>query len=596
MFLIHYCKYSTTYSFPLLKTQQLTLSFLISFYLSLGVFNAYAEGTKEIMPTSSAHGMLLIYPGFTNFATYDCSETLQLKIRVSTSSENIHYGFGDVLNDDGSIVTGNTQYRIKNPSGTVVFTGNVPKSGTGYISTYEQAVAGPVATSGSTGGYTGLMFDATMTGDYIIEFSTAASTRYMFKYFDITVATSTGTKKPGRVWSKSWQLTAQTENFSTYYPFTGSMYVYSDDNIVTKVYFNSIQPYVFSVTCNDVGTNYTGDPIVDRQSKYGTGIDLLAQYKIFLNDPDNNLYPTGTFGSITAPITTQSFCNGGTNFFITVNKSGKVEMFFDINPLPGVQPEDLKITQDVVAGSNTIYWPGTNGLGQFIANGTTIPVVITYINGLTNLPLKDPDNNPNGFIVSLIRPVGPTPKIYWDDSQIGGTVNLDGCVTESGCHAYGTGIGNSNTINTWWYASSTSTDTIEFEYRYTSYATVNAPLCPGGTLVINGNTITTPGTYQATLVNYMGCDSLVTYNVSNATNPTVTLPPDATLCPGEDFVLDAGPGQAGYLWSNGEFTQTITVNQPGTYWVTVTNAQGCTATDSFIYSSSAPGPIMIKHN
>lgn len=573
---------------------------LLLIALLMAVQALYAEGTKEIMPTASSHGMVIIYPGFTDFATYGCSDDFRLKIRVNTASENIHYGFGEVLESDGSIVAGNTEYRIISPTGTVVFTGTVPKAGTGFISTHAQAVAGPTATSGSTGGYAGLMYNPTMSGDYYIEFSTASSNRYMFRYFDITVATSTGTKKPGRVWSKAWQLTAEiVQPFGPYNPFSGSVYVYSDDQIVTKVNFNNIQPYVFSVTCNDVGTNFTGNPEVDRQSKVGTSINLLAQYKIFLNDPDPNVFPSGTFGAITAPVTSQSYCNGGADFYITVNKVGKVELFFDINPLPGVQPEDKKVTEEVVVGMNTIYWDGTNGLGQYLTNGVTIPITITYINGLTNLPLKDPDNHPNGFLVTLVRPTGPIPKIYWDDIQLqssGGTTNLDGCLGGEGCHSFTDNIGDGNTINTWWYASSTSTDVIQFEYRYTSYATASAPLCPGQTLVINGQTITTPGTYPFTLVNYLGCDSIVTYTVNAATNPVVNLPPNQTLCPGDEITLDAGPGYASYLWSTTATTQTIVASQPGTYTVTVTNAAGCQASDSFVYSSSGPPPNPIKHN
>lgn len=570
---------------------------LLLMALLMAVLAMRGEGTKEIMPLSSSYGMMIIYPGFTDFATYGCSDQFRLKIKISTSSENIHYGFGDVLDNNGSIVTGNTEYRIRDPNNIVVFTGTIPKSGTGFISTHAQAVAGPTATTGSTGGYAGLMYNPSMSGDYYIEFSTSASDRYMFRFFDITVSTSTGTKKPGRVWSKAWQLTAEIQNFSNYNPFTGSMFVYSDDQIVTKIGFNNIQPYVFSVTCNDAGTNFTGDPEVDRQSKYGTSINLLAQYKIFLNDPDNAVYPTGAFGALTGPVTTQSACNGGTNFYIPVNKVGKVELFFDINPLPGVQPEDMKITENVVVGLNTIYWPGTNGLGAFMTNGTLIPVTVTYINGLTNLPMKDPDNHPNGFVVSLIRPTGPNPKIYWDDTQIaGGTVNLNGCTAMEGCHSFSSGIGDGNTINTWWYASSTSTDLVEFDYRYTSYGTGTASLCPGATLVLNGQTITTPGIYQHTLINFQGCDSIVNYTVSAATNPVVNLPPSQTLCPGEEITLDAGAGYATYVWSTGAATSSIVVSQPGSYSVTVTNAAGCQASDSFDYTSSGPPPNAIKHN
>jgi hypothetical protein len=44
--------------------------------------------------------------------------------------------------------------------------------------------------------------------------------------------------------------------------------------------------------------------------------------------------------------------------------------------------------------------------------------------------------------------------------------------------------------------------------------------------------------------------------------------------------LDAGPGFSNYYWSTGANTQTISISSPGKYWITVTNAQGCTRTDT----------------
>jgi gliding motility-associated-like protein len=44
--------------------------------------------------------------------------------------------------------------------------------------------------------------------------------------------------------------------------------------------------------------------------------------------------------------------------------------------------------------------------------------------------------------------------------------------------------------------------------------------------------------------------------------------------------LDAGAGFSNYYWSTGAGTQTISINSPGKYWVTVTNQQGCTRTDT----------------
>lgn len=49
------------------------------------------------------------------------------------------------------------------------------------------------------------------------------------------------------------------------------------------------------------------------------------------------------------------------------------------------------------------------------------------------------------------------------------------------------------------------------------------------------------------------------------------------LCPATSFLLDAGSGYSSYLWSNGQTTQSINVNQTGAYRVKVTQSSGCIA-------------------
>lgn len=56
------------------------------------------------------------------------------------------------------------------------------------------------------------------------------------------------------------------------------------------------------------------------------------------------------------------------------------------------------------------------------------------------------------------------------------------------------------------------------------------------------------------------------------------------FCSTFDVVLDAGSGYNSYIWSSGASTQAITVNQPGTYVVTVTNSF-CSAVDSVTITS-----------
>lgn len=52
------------------------------------------------------------------------------------------------------------------------------------------------------------------------------------------------------------------------------------------------------------------------------------------------------------------------------------------------------------------------------------------------------------------------------------------------------------------------------------------------------------------------------------------------ICSGETTDLEANSGYASYLWSDGSTTNVISVTTGGTYTVTVTNAVGCTTSDS----------------
>lgn len=96
----------------------------------------------------------------------------------------------------------------------------------------------------------------------------------------------------------------------------------------------------------------------------------------------------------------------------------------------------------------------------------------------------------------------------------------------------------------------------------------------------NGDTTQTttvgPGTYIVVVTNSFGCSSPSSDTANIVLNiPTPTLGQDTVICdPNGSIAIDAGSGFTSYLWSNGDQTQT-TVVQPGNYYVTVTNADGC---------------------
>ncbi|MCX6257483.1 MAG: T9SS type A sorting domain-containing protein [Bacteroidia bacterium] len=73
---------------------------------------------------------------------------------------------------------------------------------------------------------------------------------------------------------------------------------------------------------------------------------------------------------------------------------------------------------------------------------------------------------------------------------------------------------------------------------------------------------------------------LATVNYCDSINLTTSLPATLYLCDVSSATLNAGPGFATYLWSNGATTQSIQVSYSGFYSVTVTNDSGCIAIDT----------------
>ena len=65
--------------------------------------------------------------------------------------------------------------------------------------------------------------------------------------------------------------------------------------------------------------------------------------------------------------------------------------------------------------------------------------------------------------------------------------------------------------------------------------------------------------------------------------PNINLGVDTTfnMCWNSE-TLDAGTGFSSYLWSDGSTAQTLSASNAGTYSVTGTDANGCTASDSMV--------------
>jgi hypothetical protein len=94
--------------------------------------------------------------------------------------------------------------------------------------------------------------------------------------------------------------------------------------------------------------------------------------------------------------------------------------------------------------------------------------------------------------------------------------------------------------------------------------------------------VSTSGSYSVTITDLNGCSA--TSSPSEITVyplPSVTVTPDGptTFCQGENVVLTANSATS-YLWNTGATTQSITINVSGSYFVTIIDVHGCSATSS----------------
>ncbi|MBK9637059.1 MAG: T9SS type A sorting domain-containing protein [Bacteroidetes bacterium] len=126
-------------------------------------------------------------------------------------------------------------------------------------------------------------------------------------------------------------------------------------------------------------------------------------------------------------------------------------------------------------------------------------------------------------------------------------------------------------------------------------------LCPGGSVLLTGSsggtsqwymngsaipgetspsyTATTSGWYNMVKTNLNGCgdSAVIGIDVINGSNPVVNLGNDTTVC--GQLILDAQNAGSTFLWNTSDTTQTLLISASNLYSVTVTDTNGCSATD-----------------
>ncbi|MNK35366.1 bacterial transduction protein [compost metagenome] len=362
---------------------------------------------------------------------------------------------------------------------------------------------------------------------------------------------------------------------------TGLTYSIDGTNFVNTLAFNSLNPGIYTITvknadgCTSVTPNITINPV--------PGIPAIADV--------TTIQPTCTTstGSITVntPIGTGlTYSIDGTNFVntlafnnlnpgtytITVKNADSctsVTPNITINPVPGAPAvADVTTTQPTCTtptGSITVNTPTGEGLTYSI-DGTNFVNTVAFNNlnpGTYTITVKNADGCISVTPNITINPVPGTPALA-DVTTIQPT-----CITPTG------------------------------------NITVNSPTGAGLTYSIDGtnfvNTLTfnslNPGTYTITVKNADGCTS-VTPNITINSVPgapavadVTTTQPTCTTSTGSITVnTPTGTGLT-YSIDGTNFVNTLAFNNlnPGTYTITVKNADGCTSVTPTITINPVPG-------
>ncbi|MFA9370079.1 MAG: hypothetical protein ACERIH_00005, partial [Labilibaculum antarcticum] len=309
-------------------------------------------------------------------------------------------------------------------------------------------------------------------------------------------------------------------------------------------------------------------------------------------------------GETTQTITVSA--NG--NYSVVITDGNGCSATDDVNAVIHANPVvDLGIDQETCSGGTITFDAGNIGSTYLWNTGETTQTIAVSVSGNYSVTITDGNGCSATDDVDATIHVNPVVDLGIDQETCsGGTITFD--------------AGNVGSTYLWSTGETTQTISVSTSGNYSVTITdangcsasddVNATIhanpvvdlgidqetCAGGTITFDaGNagsdylwstgettqtiSVTTSGNYSVSITDANGCSASNDVDATIHANPVVDLGIDQETCAGGTITFDAGNIGSTYLWNTGETTQTIAVSASGNYSVTITDANGCSATD-----------------
>ncbi|QHS59740.1 DUF7933 domain-containing protein [Chitinophaga agri] len=587
---------------------------------------SHAEGSKDLYPAGAGGGRACLVSSSATKGGWPLTTT------------GVHYAYmlaGETLAAASSAQgIGSGQIIFTAPDGTV-YSSTTGSATVGNIANRTQELAGPWSGSGYTP-FTRVV-GAGQTGLWKVELLSTSPANNLQEgvganwqadaawtqspsssaicAWDITVRTSGGVIKPGRVYTNVLNMYVQ------YGDYRGKLWVLTKDGYVFKVNNNgsnglgfvgfvnnrgltksgadSDLPLYKSVDGINLGTNvYTWDPRKDD----GT---ISVTQKMFYQAPDKTMPATAPMAggktvwlnpARVVPTISNIAVDGVEGTSGQVSRKGAY-ITFNANTtgtyritLQGTGSfVTRKMTGTALAGPNSVFWDGKDGANVSPSLGTANVTANVQLQGSEiHFPFIDVEDNFNGLIIEQMATDNVTVEsdiVYWADSTF--TVDATasnplingnegtGLSSNTNGHKWGSNFGNNRTMDTWTYVLG------DIASRNTSLNIVQADLA------VQGITTTVPGTTQM----YVGQTVSYTVTVVNNGPSDVTGAPFAIKAP-SNFAIGS-LSNVTYSTGCGSVVNPA-VDASGNYAALLDMPNGCIITFTVTGTATASGAINLE--